>query len=464
MFHLDFLGNRLLIAVIAVVHVCINHPMAVGAMPLITLMEWWGHKTGDARWDALAYRLLRVCFIVTTSLGALTGVGIWFSLSVVNPYAIGSLIRVFYWAWFSEWVVFVSEVVLIISYYLLWKKWEKKKSLHIALGVALSIASWLTMAIIVAILGYMMDVGSWTAEKSLLSGVLNPIYLPQLAFRTPLAMMTAGLFMLFLTYFFTEKRSPFQASAARWIAIWSLVWLPFCLAGGIWYWNAVPSAMSANLNVAIGTQIFENQYGQILSLLNLSTVVTLVVLFWALVLPAKLPRVVLLIPFIVALVALGFFERTREFIRKPYVIAGYMYANGIRVADYPLLNQEGVLPHSAIARVPKVTEENVLIAGEDVFMIACSRCHTTNGVNSVLDKLGNLYGPGTWDRETVQLFIRQMHNARPFMPPFPGNDAELGALTDYLISLRKTPLPVNGAQTAQGEIPAPIEPADPRDS
>ena len=43
-FHLDFIGNRMLIAVIAVIHVCINHPLAVGAMPLVTAMEWWGHR------------------------------------------------------------------------------------------------------------------------------------------------------------------------------------------------------------------------------------------------------------------------------------------------------------------------------------------------------------------------------------------------------------------------------------
>ena len=48
-FHLDFLGNRMLIAVIAVLHVWINHALAVGAMPLVTALEWWGHRTGDER-------------------------------------------------------------------------------------------------------------------------------------------------------------------------------------------------------------------------------------------------------------------------------------------------------------------------------------------------------------------------------------------------------------------------------
>ncbi len=447
LFHLDYFGNRFLIAVIAVIHVFANHPMAVGAIPLITFMEWWGQRTRDSRWDDLAYNLLRVCFIITTSVGAMTGVGIWFSTSLVNPYAIGSLIRVFYWAWFTEWLVFCAEVILILFYYLLWKKWQgKKKQWHIRLGVALSISSWLTMAIIVAILGYMMDIGNWTSEKSIFTAVLNPIYLPQLAFRTPLAMMTAGLFMLFLIYFFTKEDAAMRASAARWIALWSLLWLPFCLAGGLWYWHVIPDSMSDNLAVAVATQAFENRYSIVLQVLNVSLVLALFVLLWAAIQPGRMPRAALLVPFIVALVSLGLFERVREFVRKPYVISNYMYANGIRVDDYPLLNSQGILPQASYAHVQKVTEENSIQAGEDVFTIACTRCHTVDGINGITAKLRNLYGTQPWDREIVMPYIQGMHNVRPFMPPFPGNEAELGALTDYLLSLQSAP---SGNQVTQ---------------
>ena len=205
-FHLDFLGNRLLIALIAVFHVFINHSLAVGAMPLVTAMEWWGHRRNDQRWDLLAYRVLTVCFVITTTLGALTGVGIWLSTSLVNPYAIGSLIRVFFWAWFAEWLVFVAEVVFIMIYYLTWKRMQERKAAHIAIGAVLSLFSWVTMAIITAILGFMMDPGSWTARETFFSGVFNPIYLPQLAFRTPVAMVAAGWLALFLSFFFTRRR------------------------------------------------------------------------------------------------------------------------------------------------------------------------------------------------------------------------------------------------------------------
>ena len=127
-FHLDFLGNRMLIAIIAIIHVLINHAIAVGFIPLVTILEYIGYKrntlglTSHQKWDNLAYKLMFTSFVITTSLGALTGVGIWFSASLVNPASIGSLIRVFFGAWFTEWFVFVGEVILIMIFFLTWKK------------------------------------------------------------------------------------------------------------------------------------------------------------------------------------------------------------------------------------------------------------------------------------------------------------------------------------------------------
>ncbi len=456
-FHLDFLGNRMLIAVIAVVHVFINHSLAVGAMPLVTALEFWGHRRSDERWDELAYRILTVCFVITTTLGALTGVGIWFSTSLVNPYAIGSLIRVFFWAWFAEWLVFVAEVVFIMIYYLTWRKMKERKAAHIAVGAVLSLFSWVTMAIITAILGFMMDPGSWTARESFLSGVFNPIYLPQLAFRTPVAMVAAGWLALFLAYFFTRSDRDLRVRAVRLISLWSLAWLPLAAAGALWYWRVIPEWMEANVPVALGTQKYAAWYDQLLSVLAAMVATGLIVAVVGALLPRGVPRVALLVPFALTLVLLGSFERVREFIRKPYVIGDYMYANGLRVADYPLYKEEGVLRHATYTRVREVTDTNGIAAGAEVFRLTCTRCHTATGVNAVTDRLRGLYGTGPWDRDTVKYYLLGMHTARPFMPPFPGTEREAGALADYLLDLRAAKRPVIGAQD-EG-VATPEEPA-----
>ena len=82
-FHLDYLNNRMLIAIIAVLHVIVNHGMAVGGIPLVTWLEAKGLREKDARWDELARKILKIFFITTTTVGALTGVGIWFSAGLV---------------------------------------------------------------------------------------------------------------------------------------------------------------------------------------------------------------------------------------------------------------------------------------------------------------------------------------------------------------------------------------------
>ncbi|MFN3316961.1 MAG: hypothetical protein ACK40K_09135, partial [Raineya sp.] len=192
---------------------------------VIVGMEVMGLKQNNLEWDKLAYKILKVAFIITTTLGAMTGVGIWFSASLVNPNSIGSLIRVFFSAWFFEWIIFVTEVVLIMFYYLTWQKWTKGRAKfnHILVGYALAVFSWITMAVIVSILGFMMDPGNWNTEKSLLNGFTNPIYLPQLLFRTFLAGMMGASFALACVYYFTEKGSEIRAKATRFTSGWLFV-------------------------------------------------------------------------------------------------------------------------------------------------------------------------------------------------------------------------------------------------
>ncbi len=453
-FHLDFAGNRLLIAGIAVLHVVINHALAVGAMPLVTMMELRGLRHGRPDWDRLAHRTLAVCFIITTSVGALTGVGIWFATSLVNPAAIGSLIRVFFGAWFVEWIVFCLEVIAIMTYFLTWERMgQRHKRAHIALGAGLSLLSWLTMAVIVAILSFMMEPGSWVSQRSFVSGVFNPIYFPQLAFRTPMAMLAAGLFALGLAFFLTRSERDLRVEAVRLLSFWVLAWTPLALAGGWWYRARVPAWMLANVPVALATQAYQGWYRDIAVALAAMGGVVLAVATWGALAPRRLPRAALLVPFCLVLVLLGSFERVREFIRKPFVIGTYMYANGIRADAVPLLQEEGVLAHAAYVSSRTITPANREEAGRELFLICCTRCHTTSGVNSVLVKLTNLYGAGPWDRDVVKGYLRTMHTVRPYMPPFPGTEEEAGAVADYLLALRRMPAELNGAQTAGVRVP-----------
>lgn len=455
-FHLDFIGNRMLIALTAIIHVMINHPMAVGAIPLATLLEWRAFKNGSPALDELAYKITFTIFIITTSLGAMTGVGIWFTTSLVNPAAIGSLLRVFFWAWFTEWVVFFLEVCFIMLYFLTWRKYAgANKIKHIRMGVTLSILSWLTMAIISAVLAFMMDVGRWqpfiklwTPLSTLKTAFLNPLYLPQLFFRTSLALMAAGLFFMFLTPLFVKKIDPLRRQVVRLLAVWVAALLPITAIAAVVYWKRIPAFMADSAPIALATQDYTRWYSSILLILMVMVAAIAVIALLGLLIPRRLPAAALVIPFILALTLLGTFERVREFIRKPFVIKDYMYSNGLRVEDYALYHEDGVLPHASFVRNHEVTEENQVSAGWDVFLIACSRCHTMGGVNSVNKRFSVLFPNGEWKMEQLSAFMENMHNVRPFMPPFPGNVAERDALAAYIIAHKNRGLRLEGAQSA----------------
>jgi mono/diheme cytochrome c family protein len=82
-----------------------------------------------------------------------------------------------------------------------------------------------------------------------------------------------------------------------------------------------------------------------------------------------------------------------------------------------------------------------------VFMLACSRCHTSNGINSVMNKFELMYGKGKpLEIESMVGYMKGMHNARNYMPPFPGNTKEMEALAAYIKSLQDYPDPLEGAQ------------------
>lgn len=94
-FTLDQFGSGSLIALVAIVHVLISHGAAVGGSIMVVALETYAMKHKDLEMDDFAHRLLKYFFVVTTAVGALTGVGIWLTTGVVQPAAIGSMLRVF---------------------------------------------------------------------------------------------------------------------------------------------------------------------------------------------------------------------------------------------------------------------------------------------------------------------------------------------------------------------------------
>lgn len=98
------------------------------------------------------------------------------------------------------------------------------------------------------------------------------------------------------------------------------------------------------------------------------------------------------------------------------------------------------------AAIPAGLSETDVQAGKDVFMIACSRCHTGSGINAVRAHFQRMYGDQPWTPDLTAGYMEGMHFARPYMPPFPGTAEELRQLGEYLSLLQPAPLAIAGAQ------------------
>lgn len=96
-YEISYLGNGMTIALDAVLHVIISHGLAIGAITLIVISEYIGFKRSSIDWENFAKEFLKFTIILTTGIGAVTGVGIWFITSALAPNGIGSTLRIFFW-------------------------------------------------------------------------------------------------------------------------------------------------------------------------------------------------------------------------------------------------------------------------------------------------------------------------------------------------------------------------------
>ena len=110
----DVPGAGLLIAFISVLHVFISH-FAVGGGLFLVLAERKARREQDGALRDYVKRHSRFFLLVTLVLGAVTGVGIWFTIALVNPQGTSSLINTFVWGWAAEWTFFITEIAAAID-------------------------------------------------------------------------------------------------------------------------------------------------------------------------------------------------------------------------------------------------------------------------------------------------------------------------------------------------------------
>ncbi len=422
-------GAGLLIAIVAITHVFVSH-FAVGGGLFLVLTEQKARRANDAALLAWLKAHTKFFVLVTVVFGAISGVGIWFTIGLISPTATSNLIHTYVWGWAIEWVFFFIEITAALLYLYGWDKLDA--CLHQWYGWIYFIAAYLSLVIINGIITFMLTSGAWTKNHQFWSGFFNPTYFPSLAFRTAISLALAGIYALITAS--VQKDAALKARIVRWSALWTVPALAVLPLLGRWYIHKIPADVWAS---ARGPMPTGTEYAMLAVVL---LIVAFVLALLTLVRPARMHLAFSLLVALMAFGAMGSFEFVREAIRKPFVISNYLYANSFYSTQIPgdggfsvdEVNAAGVLPSAKWVNERDLTATNQVAVGHEIFRVECESCHTVNAYRG----LRHYIELRQWDQNKINAMLGGlafMHNN--VMPPFAGTDAERGALAAYLNSI-----------------------------
>ncbi len=429
---IPIIGSVWVVGLIAIFHVMISH-FAVGGGLYLILAERKARRENRADWLEVVRGHSRFFLMLTGVFGAVSGVGIWFSIGLASPESTSALIHNFVFGWAIEWCFFIIEIAAVMVYYYTWDRVDAKT--HMRIGWLYAITSYLTLVIINGILTFMLTPGkTWlgvagTGRESseFWPAFFNPTYWPSLVLRTLTCLALAGVWALVTASRIDGFAKPeLKAEVIRWSARWlmpSFFLVPVALA---WYLTAIPDNSRILLQLGVGT-IGPGLFTQVARATLVTTMSSATILAVVYFLAWKNPKdfglghavaVVFL-----ALAATGATEHAREMIRKPYTIGQYMYSNGIRRSEVAHFNQAGFTTASIWSSGSQ---------GELMFRGQCNNCHTLDGYRAMRVLLHGR------DKGAIVNLLAMLHNSpanspyRNFMPPLVGTQGEIDALADYL--------------------------------
>jgi cytochrome d ubiquinol oxidase subunit I len=428
-------GGGVLIGVIAILHVLVSH-FAVGGGIVMAVAEARLVRRPDPALRALLKRSSLMLILVSTVFGALSGVGIWFVIGLVQPAATSALIHTFVWGWAIEWAFFLLEVVTALAWYATWERVRPRT--HLLLIVLYAVAAWMSLVIIQGILAFMLTPGRWLETHGFWDGFLNPTYLPGVLFRTGVCFLLAGGYMMLAAL--REKDAAARGRLVRMLAGFEVAGILLAVPGLLTWEGVLPAEVKG---LFLGAKPLIAGLGVTHRLLLWALLASALLALLALVLPRLVRWPQAVVALLAAFALLGGYERVREGARKPFVVRGYMFSNGVLVSEIEALNRNGILSKARWAAHDAAPTP--LSRGRAVFRAECASCHTLDGYLSIRKRTAAA------DADFLTLLVTALRDDGPrwashppqkpdyaFMPPFVGTDEELSDLVTYLDSLKGT--------------------------
>ncbi|MFM7389466.1 MAG: hypothetical protein ACKO34_02430 [Vampirovibrionales bacterium] len=439
------IGNGWVIGLIAILHVFISH-FAIGGGAFLALTEQLAFEKQDNRIYDYLKRHSKFFLLITTVLGAISGVGIWWSIGLANPNGTQTLIQNFSLFWAVEWIFFAVELATFLAYYYTFGKMDRKE--HLKLGWIYFGVSFFTLFVINGILTFMLNSGGWFADGNIYQAFFNPSFWSALFLRLFIMFALAGIYALVTAA--VEKDPEVKHEVLKYSSKWLL---PALVAGPValtCYLFTLPPATLDVIMQGIST-MGEGNFSILSRAIFLAFMFATGLIALAFVGPYLNPKGFNR-TFAIMMLACGFGfmfteEWSREMMRKPYVVYNYMYSNGVRKVDVDKLNANGYIQNHPFASAEMAALPANATAeekGEIIFRYQCVSCHTAmgNGYRSMHRLLGSR------DKDAIANLLKLMRDNHKvdkdgkgitpyhgFMPPVVGKQNEVDELRDYLVSI-----------------------------
>ena len=412
------LGGGFWIALIATVHVFVSH-FAVGGGLWLVMAERKALKEKDKTFLQYVKGHSKFFLLLTMVFGGLTGVGIWWTIALLSPSGTSVLIHNFVFGWAAEWVCFLGEIIALFIYFYTFGKMRHRE--HQIIGWFYFIFAWLSLVLINGIIGFMLTPGAWHETGNFWDGFFNPSFWPSMFFRSFLSFMIAGWFGLITAVH--QKDRAFREKVVRYSAGWILAPFLLMVASAYWYVKALPDAQESMILYKASELV-----PFIRAFLTLTPILVVGALVMAIRMPRKFKRPLAYVVVLIGFLHMASFEFIREGGRRPYVIHGHMYSNSILMEEVDLINSQGILKTAKWTQYKEITPENVLKAGEEIFRIECSCCHSRGGLlNDIMPLTASFPLLGMDTQLAGQGKVVQ------YMPPFMGTAEERMALARYIV-------------------------------
>jgi cytochrome bd ubiquinol oxidase subunit I len=441
--HVPGLTSPMLIALIATLHVFISM-FAVGGSFVMAFGTHAGQRSGNQELVSYFRQFAWFFVLITVVLGAVTGVGIWWTIGLASSLATEELIHIFVFVWGMEYGTFIVEVVSAFVFFYGWQRLDAR-TLRIALWCYAG-AAWLSLVQITGITAFMLNTGNWSYDQGLWRAFWNPQTIPQILARTGSSLMLAALYIFLHASFKLSRNEQLSLHVSKLSASWAMLGGGLVIAGGLLWYVFSPASAQAALAAAAALNIL------MVALFGLTAIVVVMLYLGPYRRPLWVTPGFAILFFVMGFAATAAGEFVREAVRKPYVVYGSIMSNGLRASEVRttrakgLLNQ-GVWPRLWMAehfpqtiaangdvdqtKLAGLSDDQKRQVGLTIFLYHCNSCHSAQGYSSV----GQLARGKT--TAMMKSTILELNRADFFMPPWCGTPEEADILLDYLIEVAR---------------------------